>query len=286
VALCGDNTALRCSYAATTKDLLMRNEILRRLAAAEEQYSIRILYACESGSRAWGFASPDSDFDVRFVYVHELDWYLSFNVERRRDVIEYPIVDEVDCGGWDVRKALYLFTRTNGAFLEWLNSPIKYVERGSLASALRDLAPMCVNSTALCYHYSHMARSNAREYLFKDKVRLKKYFYVLRPLLAIRHIQNGLGIPPVRFQELVDLVAPIEIRPAILHLLTLKAQTSELGLGDPIPEIGEFIEGELERHGNSFTGQGRPDLLAGSDLEASLNEIFRTAISEGAALAT
>jgi uncharacterized protein len=131
-----------------------------------------------------------------------------------------------------------------------------------------------------------LARSNAREYLFKDKVRLKKYFYVLRPLLAIRHIQNGLGIPPVRFQELVDLVAPIEIRPAILHLLTLKAQTSELGLGDPIPEIGEFIEGELERHGNSFTGQGRPDLLAGSDLEASLNEIFRTAISEGAALAT
>lgn len=103
----------------------MRDEILKRLIAAEKEHGVRILYACESGSRAWGFASPDSDFDVRFVYAHPADWYLSFDVESRRDVIEYPIVDDIDCGGWDVRKALYLFTRTNGAFLEWLNSPIK-----------------------------------------------------------------------------------------------------------------------------------------------------------------
>ena len=194
----------------------MRDEILRRLAAAEDEHGVRVLYACESGSRAWGFASPDSDFDVRFIYAHEADWYLSFDVERRRDVIEYPIVDDIDCRGWDIRKALHLFTRTNGAFLEWLNSPIRYLERGSVAATLRELAPRCVNATALCYHYSHMARGNAREYLFKDKVRLKKYFYVLRPLLAIRHIEGGLGIPPVRFQDLVELVAPAQIgnRPA------------------------------------------------------------------------
>ena len=60
------------------------------------------MYACESGSRAWGFASPDSDYDVRFLYVHNEDWYLSFDVEKQRDVIEYPIVDEIDCGGWDI----------------------------------------------------------------------------------------------------------------------------------------------------------------------------------------
>jgi len=264
----------------------MRDEILRRLAAAEKEHSVRILYACESGSRAWGFASPDSDFDVRFVYAHDASWYLSFDVESRRDVIEYPIVDEIDCGGWDVRKALYLFTRTNGAFLEWLNSPIKYLEVGTLAAALRELAPKCVNSIALCYHYSHMARRNAREYLFKDKVRLKKYFYVLRPLFAIRHIEQGMGIPPVRFQDLVELVAPPQIRPAISNLLALKAQTSELGLGDPVPEIGEFIEGELERHGEAFSGQGRPDLLLGGDLRARLNEVFRSAVAEGVQRAT
>jgi predicted nucleotidyltransferase len=256
----------------------MHKEILRRLALAEEEHSVRILYACESGSRAWGFASPDSDYDVRFVYVHRQDWYLSFDVERRRNVIEYPIVDEIDCGGWDIRKALYLFTRTNGALLEWLNSPMRYIEEDPFAAALRKLAPRCVNSTALCYHYSHMARSNAREYLFNDQVRLKKYFYVLRPLLAIRYIERGAGFPPVRFQDLVDSVAPEAIRPAIAELLRLKKSTPELGLGAPVPEIGTFIEGELERHGELFSGQGRPDLLEGEEVRKELNSIFRAVV--------
>ena len=264
----------------------MKEEILRRLQAAEDEHSVRILYACESGSRAWGFASPDSDYDVRFVYAHEPDWYLSFDVERRRDVIEYPIVDEIDCGGWDVRKALHLFTRTNGAFLEWLNSPIRYMEPSSFASSLRELAPKCINSTALCYHYSHMARRNAREYLFKDQVRLKKYFYVLRPLLAIRFIENRSGVPPVQFQQLVDSVAPEIIRPAIARLLELKRSAPELGLGQPVPEIGEFIESELERHGESFSGQGRPDILEGAEMREELNDVFRRSVLGGERVAT
>jgi uncharacterized protein len=146
-------------------------EILKRLAAAEKEHDVRIVYACESGSRAWGFASPDSDYDVRFIYVRPEQWYLSFDIERRRDVIEYPIVDEIDCSGWDLKKTLYLFTRTNGALFEWLNSPITYIESGSTARSLRSFAPEVFNPTALCYHYSHMAKSNAREYLFRDKVR-------------------------------------------------------------------------------------------------------------------
>lgn len=107
----------------------IHDEILTRLSAAESEHGVQILYACESDSRAWEFESPDSEYDVRFIYVREPDWYLSFDVELRRDVIEYPIVDEIDCSGWDIRKALYLFSRTNGALLEWLNSPIRYIER-------------------------------------------------------------------------------------------------------------------------------------------------------------
>ena len=261
-------------------DDAVRSVILQRLEAAEQEHDVKILYAVESGSRAWGFASPDSDYDVRFIYTHPESWYLSFDVERRRDVIEYPIVDEIDCGGWDIKKVLYLFTRTNGALLEWLNSPINYIERGSFARSLRELAPTEVNNTALCYHYSHMARGNAREYLFKNKARLKKYFYVLRPLLAIRYIENGQGIPPVEFQRLVDAVAPESILPGIAHLLEEKRKTSELGYGDPIPEINDFIGSELERHGDSFKGQGRPDLLTKKQLRNRLNEIFRSALLE------
>ncbi|MCC7487555.1 MAG: nucleotidyltransferase domain-containing protein [Burkholderiales bacterium] len=100
-------------------------------------------------------------------------------------------------------------------------------------------------------------------------------------LLAIRHIEQGLGIPPVRFQTLVQLVAPARIRPAISNLLELKARTSELGLGDPIPEIGEFLETELERHAVAYSGQGRPDRLAGgSNLRDQMNNVFRSVIAE------
>ena len=159
---------------------------------------------------------------MRFVYVRPRDWYLSFNIERKRDVIERPVVDDIDCNGWDLRKALHLFSRTNGALLEWLNSPIRYIERGDFAMSLRQLAAMHFNATALCYHYSHMARSNYRECLTGNRVRLKKYLYVLRPLLAIRHIEQELGIPPVRFESLVDAVAPVEIRPNIAGLLAAK----------------------------------------------------------------
>ena len=260
----------------------VRGEILRRLGEAEAEHGVRVLYACESGSRAWNFASPDSDYDVRFVYARDPEWYLSFDVERRRDVIEYPIVDDIDCNGWDIRKALYLFTRTNGTLLEWLRSPIRYLERGSFAQRLRELAPRALDAKALCFHYSHMARGNAREYLFEDRVRLKKYFYVLRPLLAIRYLEAGRGIPPVRFEELVEAVAPPALREAIEGLLALKRDTAELGLGEPVPALGRFIDEELERHGTAFSGRGLPPLADALAVRRELNDLFRTAVRESA----
>ena len=259
----------------------VRADILQRLHRAEGEHSVRILYACESGSRAWNFASPDSDYDVRFIYVRAHDWYLSFDVESKRDVIEYPIIDLIDCNGWDVRKALYLFTRTNGALLEWFNSSIHYIERGTFAQRMRDLAARAFDPKALCYHYSHMARGNAREYLFNDQVRLKKYFYVLRPLFAIRYIEQGLGVPPVPFDELAAAVAPAHLHDAMDRLLALKRSSGEMGLGDPIPAIGAFIETELARHGEGFSGAGRPELNEGHAIRLELNEIFREAIRDG-----
>ena len=118
---------------------------------------------------------------------------LSFDIERQRDVIEYPIVDEINCCGWDLRKALYLFMRTNGALLEWLNIPVKHREVGTAAQRLRDFAPKAANNTAQYYYDSHMARGNAREYLFKEQMRLNKYFHILRPLLAIRYMEKKLA---------------------------------------------------------------------------------------------
>lgn len=256
----------------------VRDEIVRRLRAAEVEHNVKILYACESGSRAWGFASQNSDYDVRFIYVRPRDWYLAFDVEQQRDVIEYPIVDEVDCGGWDLRKALYLFSRTNGALLEWLKSPVVYIEAGPLADGLRKLEERAVNRIALCYHYSHMARGNAREYLLRDQARLKKYFYVLRPLLAIRYIEAYGRPPPIEFAHLVDAVAPDEIKAPIARLLELKRRSPELGLGPSIPELNRFISAQLARHGEAFQGQGRPDMQESRSNREELNRLFRSSL--------
>jgi predicted nucleotidyltransferase len=114
-------------------------EIGRRLRRVEQDHAVRVLFACESGSRAWGFPSRNSDYDVRFIYIRPEDWYLSIDLERRRDVIELPIEDEFDINGWDVRKALKLFVKSNPPLLEWLNSPVVYLEHGTLASSLREL---------------------------------------------------------------------------------------------------------------------------------------------------
>ncbi len=260
----------------------IRTEIMARLSAIETEQDVTVLYACESGSRAWGFASPDSDYDVRFIYARPVDWYLTFDIERRRDVIEKPIVDDIDLSGWDVRKALYLFTRTNGALIEWLNSPLRYIERDDFAADMRELVREHFNAKALCYHYSHMARRNVRDYLLGGQVRLKKYLYVLRPLLAIRHIEQGLGVPPVEFERLVAAVAPTDVKPGIDRLLAAKRATTELGTGEPIPELTRFIETEIDRHGDAFSGLGRPDLLRSEELRRRLNRVFRKALGAAA----
>ena len=179
----------------------MRATVLETLADLERRYDVTVLFACESGSRGWGFASPDSDYDVRFVYVHRLPWYLA--VEPGRDVIEQPISGELDVGGWDLRKALQLLRDSNPTLLEWLRSPIVYRQDAAWTDRFRTLAERGFSQVRGYHHYVSMARKNLREHLYADVVRYKKYLYVLRPLLAARWIRDGHGVPPMRFAELV-----------------------------------------------------------------------------------
>src|SRR5689334_14501823 len=136
------------------------DEIKNRLFEIEHQEKIQIFYACESGSRAWGFPSEDSDYDVRFLYVRPSEWYLSIDVEEKPDVIERPITDELDISGWDLRKALKLLRKSNPPLLEWLSSPIVYLEKLSIADRMRKLVPEYYSPKACLYHYLHMAQGN------------------------------------------------------------------------------------------------------------------------------
>lgn len=168
-------------------DPAVRAKIDTRLAVIEGERSVRVLFACESGSRGWGFASPDSDYDVRFLYVHPLPWYLQ--VSAGREVIELPISGDLDMNGWELRKALGLLKKGNATLIEWLDSPVIYRADERFLHAMRDAARLTHRPERSFHHYVHMARKNYREYLRGDTVRLKKYLYVLRPLLAALWIE-------------------------------------------------------------------------------------------------
>ena len=252
----------------------VRDEIMRRIRAAEDEHGVRVLLAVESGSRAWGFESPNSDFDARFIYANAKDWYLSVGLEEQRDVIEYPIVDEIDLNGWDVRKALRLFSKSNPAFVEWIQSPIIYSEVGSFAARARALLPSLYSCERGVHHYRSMAKTNFRGYLKSDLVPLKKYFYVLRPLLAVRWLERYGGAAPIEFSKLLHLLDEGgSLMTDIEDLLRRKRAAPEMGRAPPVESINKFIEGELTRL-ESFK---LPESRRVNGL-AKLNEIFHASL--------
>ena len=211
---------------------LSQERISSDLDDIEREEKVVVLLAVESGSRAWGFASTDSDFDIRFIYIHQPQWYLSIDVERRPSVFERPIRNNIDVSGWDIRKTLILFRKSNPPLLEWLQCSIVYRERSSLARRLREFLPAFYSPKASFFHYLNMARGNMREYLRGETVWRKKYFYVLRPLLAVQWIERGLGPVPIEFGKLVDATLPAgELRQAVDDLLAEKRSGEELDMG-------------------------------------------------------
>ncbi|MDQ0044941.1 nucleotidyltransferase domain-containing protein [Variovorax boronicumulans] len=228
-------------------DPAMREEIMANLRAIEARHDVTVLFACESGSRGWGFASPDSDYDVRFIYVNRLPWYLT--VTPRRDVIEVPISGDLDINGWDLRKALGLMRESNPTLLEWLRSPIVYRDDAVAMPRFRALSEAVFSNARAWHHYSSMAKKNFREHLQADEVRYKKYLYVLRPLLAARWIRTQPGVPPMRFADLaqhtLDAVRDAALIDEINALLEVKMRAGEAATSPRWPGIHAFIEAEL-----------------------------------------
>ena len=205
--------------------------IPRKLREIEERYGVTVLYAVESGSRAWGFASPDSDFDVRFIYKRPQKDYL--RLDPPRDVIELPIDDTWDVTGWDLDKALKLLYKSNPGLYEWLGSPIRYESNG-FEERLRPLMQYCFSEKTLLNHYLSTARNDMRSHLRGETVRPKKYLYVLRSLLACRWILEKHSAPPVSFSLLTGAVLPGELKGTVDELIALKISGPE---GLAIPHI-------------------------------------------------
>ncbi len=253
----------------------VRHQIDSRLDKIAIEEQVRILFACESGSRAWGFESKNSDYDVRFIYVRNEPWYLSIDVERKPDVVERPINDELDLSGWDLRKALQLLRKSNPPLLEWLGSPIVYRETHPFVDELRMLSKPYYSPKACFHHYLSMAKGNIREYLNGDRVRRKKYLYVLRPLFAARWIERHSTMPPTEFDKLVDAVVDDQsLKQAVGELVEQKRAGEELDWGARIPELSHFIDTEMTRHATEVSNL----VSAQADTE-NLNEFFRKTLS-------
>lgn len=217
----------------------MRREILTVLDETERREGVRILLAVESGSRAWGFASPDSDYDVRFIYVRPTRDYL--RLRPVRDVIELPVTPVLDVNGWDLQKTLRLLCKFNPTVFEWLMSPLVYRET-PFADRLRAAMAERFSQKKSMYHYLSMAEGNYRAYLRGDMVRAKKYFYVLRPLLACQWILERGTPPPMRFAELAAAELPAALRETVDALLAQKMCTAECGVIPRIPTLSAYLE--------------------------------------------
>lgn len=220
----------------------MKDVIVEKLKEIEEKENVRIIMAIESGSRAWEFASPDSDYDVRFIYVRKREDYLKLNPVR--DVIEWQLDETLDINGWDVKKALQLLYKSNPTIIEWCSSPIVYKSSEEFEE-LKKMVPNYFSEKKNVYHYWHMAETNYRTYLKTDEVKIKKYFYVLRPILAAKWILDKKCSPPMSFSELMENELINELKPCVQRLLEMKKETPEMGLAEKIQSLNDYIDSSL-----------------------------------------
>lgn len=251
----------------------MKETILKNLNEIEEKYEVKILYAIESGSRAWGFASQDSDYDVRFIYVHKKDWYL--DLSPKDDFINYCLDDVLDINGWDLSKTLKLLNDCNPSLSEWLYSPIIYKESDDI-NELRGLLKKHINEKKEFFHYLSLAKKTYKNTIQgKDKIRLKKYFYILRALLCCEYIYRNHCLPPVKFEELYKGLLTPEIENIIEQMLKRKINSIEDDLESTNHILNNYIEERILFYSN--VGESLPAVSSNFD---DLNVYFRKVISK------
>ena len=244
----------------------MNDVILAELKKIEEKENVKIIMAIESGSRAWGFASPDSDYDVRFIYIRRPEDYLK--LEGIRDVIEWQLDDVLDINGWDLKKVLQLLHKSNPTVFEWCASPIVYYQTEEFEE-LKKILPEFFSVKKSLFHYWHMAETHYREYLKGEEVRLKKYFYALRPLLAAKWIIDKQAAPPMLFDELVSAELEPLLLPEVERLLEMKKNLPEMEKGPKVQVLNEYIERALPEI--KSIAEGQEDTSGSWDL---LNTLF------------
>lgn len=245
----------------------MKKEILESLKEVEQQHNIKVLYACESGSRAWGFPSVDSDYDVRFIYAHDLKWYLA--LDKQSDTINTFLPNDLDLSGWDIRKALEHFAKSNVNLYEWLDSPLVYFDSNNFCTTLKNLIVKFFNLRKAVFHYSSLADSTLEKHLNNEHISVKKLMYVLRSYLACEWIYQKQTMPPTLFENIYRKVASADLQNEIENLIKEKLNLTEHSEVKIDGTIKEFID-QSEKYKNIAS-----DLVSNDNVDFSeLNNII------------
>jgi predicted nucleotidyltransferase len=249
----------------------MKTIIKNKLLEIEKSNQIKILYANESGSRAWGFPSPDSDYDVRFIYVKPMETYLS--IKNEKDFMSFPINDELDVYGWDIKKVLQLVYKSNTTPFEWLQSPIVYMEQVGFKENLFALCQNYFNAKGNVHHYVGIAKNAFSSLNDNHEIKIKKLFYVLRSLLSAKWCVEKNKIAPMTIQELM-LVLPLQFHSLVNELIVIKSTANEADLVKLDKELKDFIVNELEKCSWAADAMSKPIF----DVKL-LNQFFKETIT-------
>lgn len=253
----------------------MIDTIKEKLYEIQEKEKIIIHHAIESGSWGWGFESKDSDFDVRFIYIHQTEWYL--NVFEGSDVIEIPIDEVFDINGWDLKKALKLIYKSNVPLLEWLSSPIIYKENESFIEELANIAKIYFSQVSVIYHYINLAKKSFSELLTLDNIKIKILFYFIRPIIACMWIEKYNVIPPMNLQVMLkEIEIDNKIKNIINELVIVKADSTEFDVIRPQIELMNFLKDKLqyyEAYAKNIKNERERD-------PSALNEFFHKVLKD------
>lgn len=258
-------------------DLGQLAAIDQSLAMISRTHGVALCLAVESGSRAWGFPSPDSDYDCRFIFVRAAQDYLS--PWQKRDVIELPLEGELDINGWDLGKTLKLLVQGNAVAVEWLMSPIVYDGDHGFRTGLAAFAARHANRIGVARHYLHLGEKQRRTYFADGKhIHLKKLFYALRPAAALRwlRLHPDEAVAPMHFPTLMrECEAPRDVEALTADLIARKAETRELGTA-PVPaSVERFIDDEFALARDTLP---LLPLRITAEAKAAADTLFRTSV--------
>ena len=249
------------------------SEIRKRLDEVRSS-GVKILFAIESGSRAWGFPSPDSDYDCRFVYIRPVEHHLRLHADR--DVIEFPIEGEIDTGGWDLRKALLLALKGNAVIVEWVKSPDIYEELAGFRDRFSALLDDIVDPHLVAKHYFGLLKRHDHIYL-GDEVKLKKLFYALRPAFSLQFMEECgfTRLPPMNLQVLMQHVqVPADLRDLIAAMIEEKSVTREMGSGRAPEPVSRFLVEARARYETLLDGGDKSDRRSRDERHAAAEQFY------------